>query len=124
MVAQDDIADAVVAVLRDPAAHEGRRYDLTGPAALTLREAADLLSAATGRPVRYHPETIEEAYASRARYGAPGWQVDAWVSTYTAIAAGELAGVSPDVERLTGRPATPAAEAVRAEVARTAGGTS
>jgi NAD(P)H dehydrogenase (quinone) len=26
------------------------------------------------------------------------------VSTYTAIAAGELAGISDDVERLTGRP--------------------
>jgi hypothetical protein len=44
------------------------------------------------------------------------------VSTYTAIAAGELAGVSPDVERLTGHPATPAADAVRAEVGRTGGG--
>ena len=124
MVAQDDIADAVVAVLRDPAAHAGRRYDLTGPAALTLGEAADLLAAATGRAVRYQPETIEEAYASRAGYGAPGWQVDAWVSTYTAIAAGELAGVSPDVERLTGHPATPAAEVVRAEVGRTGAGSS
>ncbi|HEU5108831.1 MAG TPA: SDR family oxidoreductase [Micromonosporaceae bacterium] len=120
MVAQDDIADAVVAVLRDPAPHEGRRYDLTGPAALTLHEAAALLTAATGREVRYHPETVEEAYASRAHYGAPAWEVDAWVSTYTAIAAGELAGVSADVERLTGRPATPVPEVL----ARTAAGTS
>lgn len=60
----------------------------------------------TGRPTRYHAETVEEAYASRARYGAPGWQVDAWVSTYTAIAAGELATVSDAVPRLTGHPAT------------------
>jgi uncharacterized protein YbjT (DUF2867 family) len=112
VVAQDDIADAAAAVLRDPAAHEGRVYDLTGPAALTLHEAAAVLAAATGRPVRYHPETVEEAYASRARYGAPDWQVDAWVSTYTAIAAGDLAGVSADVERLTGHPATPLAAVV------------
>jgi NAD(P)H dehydrogenase (quinone) len=55
--------------------------------------------------VRYHPETVDEAYASRAVYGAPPWQVDAWVSTYTAIAAGELATVSDAVPRLTGRPA-------------------
>lgn len=123
MVAQDDIADAVAAVLRDPAPHEGQRYDLTGPAALTLHEAAGLLAEATGRDVRYHPETVAEAYASRARYGAPDWQVEAWVSTYTAIAAGELAGVSPDVERLTGHPATSAADVVRA-VTRAAGGTS
>ena len=106
VVAQDDIADAAVAVLRDPAAHAGRTYDLTGPQALTFAEIAAVLTRHTGRPVRYHPETIDEAYASRASYGAPPWQVDAWVSTYTAVAAGELAAVSPDVERLTGHPAT------------------
>jgi uncharacterized protein YbjT (DUF2867 family) len=113
VVAQDDIADAAAAILRDslrePGRHDGRVYELTGPAAVTLHEVAAALSAATGRPVRYRPETVEEAYASRARYGAPDWQVDAWVSTYTAIANGDLAAVSPDVERLTGHPATPLA---------------
>lgn len=39
---------------------------------------------------------------SRA-YGAPDWQVEAWVSTYLAIKAGELDGVTDDVERLTGQ---------------------
>jgi len=34
----------------------------------------------------------------------PQWQLDAWVSTYTAIAAGELDGVSDAVPRLTGSP--------------------
>jgi uncharacterized protein YbjT (DUF2867 family) len=105
-VATDDVADAAVAVLRDPGPHAGRTYDLTGPQALTLAEAAEIITAATGRQVGYHPETVAQAYASRAGYGAPAWQVDAWVSTYTAIAAGELAGVSPMVEQLTGRAAT------------------
>ena len=105
LVAQDDIADAAVAVLRDPAAHAGATYDLTGPEELTLTEVAEVLTAVTGRPVTYHPETVEEAYASRASYGAPDWQVDAWVSTYTAIAAGEMAGVSSAVPDLTGHPA-------------------
>jgi hypothetical protein len=57
---------------------------------------------ATGRTVAYHTETVEEAYESRASYGAPDWQVDAWVSTYTAIAAGEFERVTDDVARLTG----------------------
>ena len=30
-----------------------------------------------GRDVRFHDETIDEAYASRAVYGAPDWEVDA-----------------------------------------------
>ncbi|BFU43499.1 SDR family oxidoreductase [Krasilnikovia sp. MM14-A1004] len=106
VVAQDDIADAAVAVLRAPAAHAGATYDLTGPEALSFAEMATAISAATGRPVRYEPETLAEAYASRAHYGVPDWQVDAWVSTYTAVAAGELAAVDPAVPRLTGRPAT------------------
>ena len=101
-VALDDIADVAVAVLTAPDEHAGRTYDLTGPAAFTLTEAAETLSAATGRTVTYRAETVEEAYASRASYGAPGWQVDAWVSTYTAIAAGELERVTDDVARLTG----------------------
>lgn len=106
-VAQDDIADVAAVVLRQPGAHDGATYDLTGPEALTLYDVATTLAGATGRAVTYHPETIEEAYASRAHYGAPGWQVDAWVSTYTAIAAGELAGVSGDVECVAGhRPLT------------------
>jgi NAD(P)H dehydrogenase (quinone) len=106
VVAQDDIAGAAVAVLMDPARHAGRVYDLTGPEELSFAEMAAVVTRATGRAVRFHDETVAEAYASRAAYDAPGWQVDAWVSTYTAVAAGELAGVSRDVEILTGRPAT------------------
>jgi NAD(P)H dehydrogenase (quinone) len=106
VVAQDDIADAATAVLLDPAPHAGRTYDLTGPQALSLAEIAATITAVTGRDVRYHRETVEEAYASRASYGAPDWQLDAWVSTYTAIAAGELAQVGTAIEELTGHPAT------------------
>ncbi|WP_330476379.1 SDR family oxidoreductase [Terrabacter sp. C0L_2] len=103
VVAHADIARAAVAVLLDPASHVGATYDLTGPEALTFAEMARTVSEVTGRDVRFHDESVEEAYASRAAYGAPDWQVDAWVSTYTAVAAGELDGVSGDGERLTGR---------------------
>ena len=112
-VAQDDIADAAVAVLTDPPPHAGAAYDLTGPEALTLDEVAQVVSEVTGNPVRYEPETLEQAYASRASYGAPDWQVDAWVSTYTAIASGELATVSDAVPRLAGHPATSLRELLR-----------
>jgi NAD(P)H dehydrogenase (quinone) len=113
LVAQDDIADVAAAVLSSPEDHRGRTYDLTGPEAIDLDEAAAVVTEVTGRTVTYHPESIDEAYASRASYGAPDWQVDAWVSTYTAIAAGELAGVSDDVARVTGHPAMPLREVLR-----------
>lgn len=103
-VAIDDIADVAAAVLKAPDDHAGRTYDLTGPAAITLDEAAEAMTAATGRTVTYHAETVEEAFTSRAHLGAPGWMVEAWVSTYTAIAAGEMERVTGDVERVAGHP--------------------
>jgi NAD(P)H dehydrogenase (quinone) len=106
-VSHDDIADVVTHLLLDEDArrHDGRTYDVTGPEALTLDEVARALSTATGREITYHPETLKEAYASRERYGAPRFEVDGWVSSYAAIAAGELARVSDTVERLVERPA-------------------
>jgi len=100
--------------------------DLSGPGGLRQRLTASLREAV--RSARLPPgtrlpasrslatdlgiarNTVAEAYASRASYGAPDWQVDAWVSTYTAVAAGELATVSPDVEQLTGHRATSLAD--------------
>ena len=102
-VARADIARSAVTVLRDTALHIGRTYDLTGPEDLSLARAAELLTAGTGRTITFHNETVEEAYASRASYGAPRWQMDAWVSTYTAIDAGDLAGPTSAVHELTGR---------------------
>jgi uncharacterized protein YbjT (DUF2867 family) len=106
LVAQDDIADAAVAVLVDPERHRGRTYSLTGPESLDFFEVARTLTDAGLGPVVYRPETPEEAYASRARFGAPDWQVDAWVSTYLAVAAGELAEVTGAIPHLTGHEAT------------------
>ena len=106
LVAQADIAEVAIAVLTSNGAYDGRTLNLTGPTALTMNEIAGVLSDHLGQTVSYIPETIEEAYASRAVYGAPPWQVDAWVSTYTAIAVGELAEVSEDIPELTGHPAT------------------
>ncbi|NRQ48969.1 SDR family oxidoreductase [Aeromicrobium stalagmiti] len=111
-VSQRDVGAVVAHVLQDPRMHAGRTYDLTGPEALTFTEVAAVLTQITGRPHRFVDETIEEARASRAHYGAPDWQVDAWVSTYTAIRDGELAHVDGDVSRLLGRPATSFDEAV------------
>ena len=102
-VARADVADVATAVLRDPGAHADATYTLTGPEALTLDEVAARAGAVLGRELRFEDETVEEAYASRrAAYGAEQWQLDAWVSTYTAIADGSVAAVSDDVRRVTG----------------------
>ncbi|AMM34100.1 Putative nucleoside-diphosphate-sugar epimerase [Sinomonas atrocyanea] len=103
VVAQADVARCAAAVLLDPAAHAGVTYTLTGPEALTMAQIAHVISAVRGRPVTFHNETVAEAYESRRKWPAPDWQYEAWVSTYTAIAAGEMEHVSDDVETITGR---------------------
>jgi NAD(P)H dehydrogenase (quinone) len=112
-VTRADVADVAVALLLDEHA-EGQVHDVTGPRAYTLAEVAAELSRLAGKPIVYRDETLAEARASRAGYGAPEWMVEAWISTYTAIAAGELAAVTDAVERLTGHAPTSLAEYVRA----------
>jgi NAD(P)H dehydrogenase (quinone) len=102
-VARADVARVVAAVLRDPDRHRGITYDLTGPEALDFSTIADILGAHSGMSIRYHNETVAEAYESRKKWDAPGWQYDAWVSTYTAIATGTLAAITDHVETITGR---------------------
>jgi NAD(P)H dehydrogenase (quinone) len=51
-VLRDDIADAVAAILASPEPHDGEAYDLTGPEAFTLTEAAEETSRAWGRTDR------------------------------------------------------------------------
>ena len=101
-VARADVADVASVVLRAPAEHVGRTYELTGPEALTMAQVASRAGAATGRRLSYEAETVDEAYASRAVYGAAQWQLDAWVSTYVAVARGEVARVTSDVLLVTG----------------------
>ena len=108
-VAQRDAAQAVANIMADIAAggtqHQGRTYTLTGSQSLSMEDIARILTTCTGKPHRFHNETIAEAFASRrAAYpDTPDWEIEAWVSTYTAIAKGELAQVTQDLPRLIGR---------------------
>jgi uncharacterized protein YbjT (DUF2867 family) len=113
-VARADVADVAAAVLRAPADHADATYVLTGPEALTLTEVAARAGAVLGQELRFEDETGEDAYAARkAAYGAEDWQLDAWVSTYTAIKDGSAAEVTGDVERVSGHPARTIEEAIR-----------
>jgi uncharacterized protein YbjT (DUF2867 family) len=99
-VAIEDVAAGAVAALLDPGLTG--TFDLTGPELLTMTQVAQLLTA-RGRPTRFEDETVEQAWASRASYGAPEWEVEGWVTSYLAIREGDLAAVGDGVQRLTGR---------------------
>jgi uncharacterized protein YbjT (DUF2867 family) len=105
-VARDDVADVAVAVLAD-GGHAGSTYDVTGPEALTMAGTAEVLAGVAGREVAYVEETLEEARESRRPSGHPDWEIEGWVTSYAAIAAGDLARVSDTVERIAGHPPRP-----------------
>jgi uncharacterized protein YbjT (DUF2867 family) len=101
-VAREDVAQVTAAVLSNPP-DSSAVYDVTGPEALTLAEAAKRLSALVGRELRYENESVEESRKWRSKFDAPAWEVETWLGSYLAIAAGELAAVSDTVLRFTGR---------------------
>ncbi|EHI75422.1 NmrA-like dehydrogenase/reductase [Streptococcus criceti] len=109
-VFREDVAGVASAVLKNPKAYENQVLDMTGPESLSLAEIATLISKAWNKPITYVQETVPQAYDSRKVWSAPQWEVDSWVSTYTAIANGELATVTNDVEKVLGRKATSLAD--------------
>ncbi len=106
-IARADVVDVAVQALLDErwADHS---LALTGPELVDMADVAGRVGAVTGRDLSFVDETVEEAYESR-REGWPDaaeFELDAWVTTYTAIADGSQAVVSDDVERVLGRPPT------------------
>jgi NAD(P)H dehydrogenase (quinone) len=100
-VARDDIADVLVELLTNPD-RDGRAYEVAGDESYTLAEAADRLGKAIGREIVYVDETMEEAWASRRPSGEEDWVIEGWITTYVAIAKGELAEPTTTVKDLTG----------------------
>lgn len=102
-VTRDDIADVAVAVLLSDG-HEARTYEMTGPEAFSMATTAEILTRVTGRPIAYHAETTEEAWASRRPSGAPDWEIEGWITSYAAVGTGEMDVVTDAVEEVTGHP--------------------
>ena len=98
----DDIADVAVAALTDDR-HIGQLYELTGPRLLTFGDAADEISRAAGREVRYVPVSIEEHAAIAAEQGAPTEAIEVVSRLFDEVLDGRNAHVADGVRRALGR---------------------
>lgn len=98
-----DVADAAARVLTDPQ-HAGDSYALTGPEARSNRQIAELLEQVAGRRVEYVELPTESAREAFLAAGLSEWVVDGFVELFALYQSGHAAGVSPDGERLLGRP--------------------
>lgn len=113
--ARADFAAAAAEVLTGTG-HENRTYELGGDA-FTLSELAATISEASGRPVEYR-NLPEEAYAEvLAGFGLPEPFARVLADSDRGLARGELFTDSGDLQRLIGRPATSARDAVAAALA-------
>jgi uncharacterized protein YbjT (DUF2867 family) len=102
MIDHRDIAGCAVAAFADTK-HRGRAYDLTGAEALSLTQAAEKLSQAAGKTIRY-VDLPNDAYRG-ALLGAgliPQF-VDAYIQYWDIVKAGHAAAISPAVEQMTGK---------------------
>jgi uncharacterized protein YbjT (DUF2867 family) len=98
----EDIAAVASVTLADPEAHAGGQYALTGPEALTIAEAARIISDASGHAVHYADIDRDEWVAAVVAGGVPaGYGAVLRVLTET-IASGHGAQPSTDVEKVTG----------------------
>ena len=98
-----DIA-AVAARVLVAVGHEGRRYVLTGPAALTFDEVCAHLSTTLHKPVRYVEVTPEDFKREMLHEGRPGWYVDAYTELSATINHGAMSYLTTTVANLTGKP--------------------
>lgn len=111
-----DYAEAAAAVLTEDK-HTGRIYELGGDTAWTYDELAATAGEILGREVRFVAQTLAERTATLEGFGLPA-EVAAFVASIDeGIAGGVLAESDGTLSRLIGRPTTPLAETLRAEVA-------
>lgn len=97
-----ELAEAIAVVLTEPG-QEGRTYDITTADAVTMAELAGVAAAVTGEPFSWSP-TPDEGLERRWREaGREDWRIEAGLTSYAALRAGELDVVSDDFRRLTGR---------------------
>ncbi|MER7944053.1 NAD(P)H-binding protein [Streptomyces sp. NPDC094458] len=99
-----DIAEVAAVVLREDG-HAGQTYELTGPVAVTPRGQADDLAELLGEKVTFVELTREAAAAHMSQF-MPAGVVEGTLDILGRPLPAEQR-VSPDVEKILGRPAAP-----------------
>jgi uncharacterized protein YbjT (DUF2867 family) len=112
-----DVAAVAFVTLTQPG-HVGKKYVLTGGEAMSYRQAAEIIGATIGKPVRFVDESPDQARARRVREGLP----PAVIESALAISAYQRAGgktvtITTTVADLTGRPPRTVREFVREHAA-------
>jgi uncharacterized protein YbjT (DUF2867 family) len=96
-----DVAAVAAAALMD-GRHSGQTYRLTGPAALTYSEVADILTEVTGRTITYRDASEEDFRAFLLNHAEPD-QAEYILGLFKYVRAGDYADVTDHVASVLGR---------------------
>ena len=97
-----DIA-AVAAQALTGSGHEGERYTITGPVALSHQEIAAIFTAVLGREIAYVDVPPEAARGFMIGSGIPAWNVDKILDLFAHYRTGAAAMVTDVVEKVGGK---------------------
>jgi len=103
----EDIAAVAAATLLNPQLHAGRAYAPTGPEALTVGEAATIISSVVGRPIAYRDVDREQWVRAMVGSGIPEAYGDVLRALTSTIASGLGAVPNDDVLTVTGSAPVP-----------------
>ncbi len=104
MIDLRDIVDVAAKILTE-AGHEGKTYDLTGPASISAHDIAAGLSKALGKEVKYVDVPLEAAREAMIGMGMSEWLADANNEYFRALSEGLGDFTTNDIEEITGHPA-------------------
>jgi uncharacterized protein YbjT (DUF2867 family) len=113
-VSTQDVAEAIAAILVDPAPHIGKNYELTGPRSEDLHGLASDYAAALGRPVRYSALPLDEWRDKElGTHGLPAHVYSHFLTMAELHAQNRYDRLTSDVEAILGQPARPIESMVR-----------
>jgi uncharacterized protein YbjT (DUF2867 family) len=101
-VSVEDIAAVAAVALTEPEKHAGRAYAPTGPQALSVAEAAAMISAAAGRTITYRDIDREQWIAAMISTGIPAEYAAVLRPLTATVASGNGARPNSDVLDVTG----------------------
>jgi uncharacterized protein YbjT (DUF2867 family) len=103
MVDYRDVAAVAAEVLSGPG-HEGTTYEITGPAALSMSAAAEIVTGVIGKPVRHVDLPPEEARRDMIEQKVRPPFADALLGLFASFRDGEGEVVTDVVSRIGGHP--------------------
>ncbi len=98
-----DLAEGAAAVLAQPERHQNKIYTLGGSESFSFADIASVISEKTGSPITCENITLKAFVAEAVAAGVPQQFADFSGEWLNAIAVGEFAEVTGDLERLMGR---------------------